>query len=488
MMTILRDVIHRLTRRSLSPTLRRLREEPGGRTAIIFLHGFLGSGEGTWGRFPEFVLAEKSLRSWNVYALEFATSLRVDVPNMWSADPGLTTLSLSIQSALGLPPLNHYSSIALVAHSMGGLVAQHALLNPQVAKRIGHVVLFGTPSGGIDKAILFSSLKRQVDDMRPNSRFIVDLRNQWTEAYGSHMLFTLRAVAGERDEFVPASSSLSPFPDESQRVVPGNHVQIVKPDSSSDRSVQILIQTLCGDTRIAPVVDSALIAIEKREFAVAIQTLLPNATALDENALIQLAFALESDHRSEEAVALLEARFRESQRPSTDAQGVLAGRFKRRWLVERRMSDWSRARELYASALEASAAGVGQEPWPLLDNVTDPDQAIYHAVNIAFLDLMMLPESSPISQEVREMADAVLMLATRAADNHWRAAAEGEAYLILGDTDNALRKYSIARTVAVRPRDIDSMYGQAVRVAHRIGGSKLVNEIERVFRLTPDAS
>jgi pimeloyl-ACP methyl ester carboxylesterase len=49
-----------------------------------------------------------------------------------------------------MTPLDRYESLALIAHRMGGLVAQQALLDdPLLVGRVRHRILFGTPSGGL---------------------------------------------------------------------------------------------------------------------------------------------------------------------------------------------------------------------------------------------------------------------------------------------------------------------------------------------------
>src|SRR5689334_15736618 len=106
-----------------------------GKAAIVFVHGFSGDAEKTWGEFTRFLMQEPRLSSWDVYGLGYSTSLRIDVPRLWAANPDLTVLSLSLRSALSAPPLSTYGSIALVAHSMGGLVAQHAMIDTPTATR-----------------------------------------------------------------------------------------------------------------------------------------------------------------------------------------------------------------------------------------------------------------------------------------------------------------------------------------------------------------
>lgn len=152
--------------------------------AVVFVHGFGGDVGKTWGEFPSLLCLEPRIQNWDVYSIGYPSSLRIDVPNIWAADPGLKTLSIELRTFLSLPPFAGYKVIAIAAHSMGGLVAQRAMLDDhKLTTRISHVIFFGTPSGGLAKAGLIGRLKRQFRDMAQGSTFVTDLRNDWKNQY-----------------------------------------------------------------------------------------------------------------------------------------------------------------------------------------------------------------------------------------------------------------------------------------------------------------
>lgn len=491
-------VFHQLGLHSLpQPALIPFRQRANVRAAVLFVHGFGGDTQGTWGRFPNLLAAEPQLRGWDVFALGYPSSLRIDVRGLWDADPDLTIASLSLRTALSVAPLAQYQSIAIVAHSMGGLVAQHALLDDTTVRRIGHLVLFGCPSAGLKKALIGAVLKRQARDMVVGSDFLISLRKEWNQRFEKTRTFSLSVIAGERDEFVPAESSLKPFPKGVCRAVPGNHAEIVKPQSQSDRSVQVVVGALCGNPNGQTSIDSALVAVELRDFAYAVEVLLPRAHEIDDAALVQLALALEGLGRGKEALELLEEQCSRRGKPSTDALGVLAGRLKRRWLTERVAVDWERARSLYLQALrladasfvvnEALETGVEREVMHRgeIDFSVDREQAMYHAINIAFLDLMSTPPASSVPPSARHVAERALAYAQEARDDHWRSATRGDAMLMLGSLKEAGEAYRQAVAQATSPREIDSMYAQAIRIAERIYGESGVREVEDAFGVGP---
>ena len=166
----------------------------GADRAIVFLHGFLGHAQNTWGSFPDILMTVKELEPWDVFGIGYSSSLRFDVGQVWRADANLEVLGYYLRTMLAVRPLSEYRSIALIAHSMGGLVAQQALLDPQTRARISHLFMFGTPSMGIGKANLFRGANRQARDMAPGSAFITNLRAAWPDVYGDGTAFSCASL------------------------------------------------------------------------------------------------------------------------------------------------------------------------------------------------------------------------------------------------------------------------------------------------------
>ena len=109
----------------MGSVLNAIRARPSCERAVVLLHGFRGDRDDTWDRLPGFV--GTLVADWDIYTLGYATTLRPDFVGAWSADPDLPTLAASLKTQTGMDPLIRYESIALVAHSMGGLIVQRAL-------------------------------------------------------------------------------------------------------------------------------------------------------------------------------------------------------------------------------------------------------------------------------------------------------------------------------------------------------------------------
>jgi len=435
--------------------------------AIVFIHGFGGGPETTWGKFPAFLADDRRLSDWDIFSVGYASRLEPDIVGIWRANAPIDRLAVMFRTACITPPLSRYKSLALIAHSMGGLVVQRALVDSSdVAARVSDLFMFGTPSAGLRRAGLFSFLKRQVRDLTERSEFIVDLRVRWTERFGERPPFRcFRAIAGDQDEFVPSSSSLDPFAPDQRFVVPGNHLQVVKPSTPDNLAVRLVVEGISGGAGPSDSHTTALRAIESRQFARAIDALWPHRDELDDQGLVDLALALEQMGRQADAINILRTRSRDD----LDATGVLAGRLKRRWLAERRRKDADDALELYSTGLR------------LAEERNRHDQALYHGVNKAF---MQIAYSSDL-EAARETARRVLEHCAKSQRNVWTLAAQGEAQLLLGHTSEALSSYQQAVFAMPQPRQLDSMYQQAIRLADLIADEDALRALPTIFSREP---
>jgi pimeloyl-ACP methyl ester carboxylesterase len=222
--------------------------------AIVFVHGFAGDPKETWGRFPEILMGDQGLADWDVFSFGYRTRKTVDI-RIWSADPSLSKVSQMLGTTIHAAPLAAYSAIAFIKHSSGGLALQRLLVDtPEAARRISHVFLFGTPSLGSAKVGLYRWLKTQIADLAVDGPFLKDLRERWNAKYGSGYPFRLFVIAGSEDSFVDEASVFKPFPVDNQRVVPGNHVEMIRPASENSLSYRLVADALlqAPETRQPP--------------------------------------------------------------------------------------------------------------------------------------------------------------------------------------------------------------------------------------------
>jgi len=440
------------------------------KNAIVFVHGFGGDSSGTWGNFPQYLMESPALKGWDIYSLGYKTGLAPDFKGLWSGNPSVTTIASYIHTHAFRGDLDRYKALVFIAHSMGGLVVQRALLDyKDLLARTTHVFLFGTPSAGLRKAGWFKWFKRQVDDLADDGAFVPKLRADWEQLWPKEPPPKFWTVAGDSDEFVPASSSLGPFPIEQRFVVPGNHLEIVKPANVDDLPVEIIVKGIQGKAAPAGPWNTARVALQMLDFRKAVETLKPLASELDDAHLIQLAIAMDSLGHMDEALEILSR----SKKLGTDARGVLAGRFKRRWIASGRAADFDRALELYTSAYDEAVAN------------DDHSQAFYHGINICFL---MVADADK-KTDPTDMLNKVLKHCEQADQDFWCLGTKGEALLCLGNKEEALAAYSASVNMSPEPEpwQLASMHSQACQLAAILDFDELTSELDKIFRQEVDS-
>ncbi len=451
------------------------RTDPAHAASVIFVHGFQGDPTATWSDFPRLLAEDSAMRGFDVMSFGYESDFAPDLSGVWEGDPDIQTIADSLRTFVRTTLTNH-RAVVLMAHSMGGLVVQRALLDDDsFRERVDKVILFGTPSFGLRKAWPFrlpilSLLNRQVRDMAHGGAFITSLRNQWTERFTVSMPFEFLAVAGAEDEFVPRSASIAGFPDAHCAVVPGNHLQIVKARAAEDASYRVARAFLRGDGDVVESFGIAALSLERRQFQRVIDRFGPNRDSLDPRALVLLALALDAVGRRAESMQVLA----DAKRHGTDAMGVLAGRHKRNWLQERRAEDAEHALRVYREAYDASITEANDA------------QSYYHAINLAFLHLVYRAELEQASQWAGKALGHCAAARANEIPGHayWRRATEAEALLIQGDAETAIARYRRAMEgpPAPEPWMLVSTSQQALRIADERRDEKAAKQLVDLFR------
>lgn len=454
------------------------------KSAIVFIHGFSGNVDRTWAKFPSFLRDNSALESWNIFGFGYPTSLLPGTPGIWSADPDLPKLALSFFTELDIPPLSECDDIAIVAHSMGGLVVERALAdNSNQTQRIKHLFLFGTPSAGVNKANIMARLfgmfvGGQVLNMQANGDFITELRSDWDRVIGAAPRFQFLTIAGDKDNFVPAESALNPFPRKFRRVVAGDHLGMVKPRNAQADVVRLLVSALTqSEEPVGPSSPLRLAAetggASPEGMTIALEASRGQRHLASQEEVVEAALALDSNGQRADAMNLLE-RY---QHLGTDVSGTLAGRIKRRWVQNGDEADALWAFGLYKTALLTAQSAV--------ETQHTIGQIFYHAINLSYLNQVAFNKPA----EAKEMAALGLKYARRKHPaDVWSIATEAEAWLYLGDYQEALSKYR--EMVALTPEKwkLASTGQQAHQIAAKLNRADLQQQLSNIFDPPPASS
>jgi len=220
---------------------------------VVFIHGLFSSRK-VWSKFDQLIAGDRDLTQLEVLHFDYASPIvRFNplrrIPNLNDVADSLDTF-IKVEAA-------HLSTLVLVTHSQGGLVAQRYLARTLATgrghdlARIRQVVMFACPHSGSELAL---SLRRmaglwwkhpQEPDLRPLSAAVAEAQeavlNRIVHAKTSsthEYPIAIQIYAGEADNIVTRASAQSVFPNVG--VLPGDHFSIVQPDGPKHRSYTTL--------------------------------------------------------------------------------------------------------------------------------------------------------------------------------------------------------------------------------------------------------
>lgn len=438
----------------------------GNENIICFVHGFCGNPESTFNPMPEFIINEKELDGWDVLSIGYSTDIMPNIgKGIWASSPDLNKISSYLKTNLDII-FNSYNRVALIGHSMGGLVIQRTILDMEDIHKISHVLFFGTPSAGLNKAWFMKWFKNQIRDMDNEGEFIKNLRGEWNNRFTGEYPFRFATVAGELDEFVPTYSSLDPFPHEYRSFTSGNHITMVKPQKESDTSFQILKNVLQSDRDYLMGFNETELNNLIGKYHEDVNTLRNELSKLSNSGFRKYIFALEGIGKIDEAINAIEESV--TLNSNTDLMGILGGRWKRKYLIGNDSNYLDLAIHWYNKGLSISIEN---------DNSA---QIYYHAINLALLYLM---QNEHDLSKSKQMAQLALENCERCSNgDYWETATKAEAYLYLNNFDESKRLYTEA--IQKCHRDIRAMSSMMINAFYAcISLNKLdwKHQLEEIF-------
>lgn len=410
----------------------KFRELETSTNAVLFVHGFSGEAANTFDTIQRYILEEAEMEGWDMFPFGYSENVKPKMgKGIWASVDDIDRVSDYLSASIK-HKYSKYKRIAIVAHSVGGLAVQKALLelDKNDFDRISHVILFGTPSYGITKETS-KLMDNRWADLQKDGPFIKTLRSNWQKTFLEEMPFKFKVVAGTDDKDVPMPTILDPFDKNHQVIVAGNHFTMVQPTSKENDSYQLIIDTLNANEFYNKHTNQEKINNLLGDHDAVIKKLMPAKDTLNVRGLKQLLVALEGLDRNEEVMEIL--LHHPLSQENTDLIGFLGGSHKRKYLQTYLDEFGKKSMEYYGKGLEISL------------QKNDYDQIYYHAINLAFLSLVYKEDRNQMRQYAQQAITATEKVGI---DSMWKNATIAEATMYSGDFKKAMKYYALAAELA----------------------------------------
>ena len=91
---------------------------------LLFIHGFSGESSDTFGRIPELLMADAKMDGWDMMPLGYSQYVKPELgKDIWAAIEDVNKIADYLVTSLKYK-FDKYDRIAIIGHSLGGLVAQ----------------------------------------------------------------------------------------------------------------------------------------------------------------------------------------------------------------------------------------------------------------------------------------------------------------------------------------------------------------------------
>jgi pimeloyl-ACP methyl ester carboxylesterase len=207
--------------------------------AAIFVHGWRGD-EVSFGRLPEWI---ESQTGWKSAVYSYPTGI-------WSHSPSIALVSAAFDNWVrdNFPE----AALAIIAHSMGGVVVRHALTEQPLRDTpldTKLLVLCASPETGAAVASLAAKVptirNQQLRELEPDSPFLFSLNKWWDKWVKTNVpaVCKVRSLVGTSDDVVSLNSArgtdTDPIP-----VLGAGHSDIVKPKSEKGEVVTTIARLI----------------------------------------------------------------------------------------------------------------------------------------------------------------------------------------------------------------------------------------------------
>jgi pimeloyl-ACP methyl ester carboxylesterase len=437
---------NKVASKELKEVVTSYRQDKKSNNLLLFIHGFSGEAADTFGIIPKLLMKDKRMDGWDMKPLGYSQHVNPEFgKDIWGGTKDINKISQYLVKSFKYK-FDKYDRIAIAAHSLGGLIAQKAILNLEenLRNKISHLILLGSPNNGIAPSILTNTFNNKYQQLSSEGDYIKSMRLLWNTTFKNGYPFTLKVAAATNDEYVSNDSNYGPFDDKYCETVEGNHLSMVKPEDEYNDCYMLIINTLTGNEFHNEFTNKEEINLALGKYDAVVKKLLPRVDSIDENGLKQLVFGLEGLDRKDEALEImLNHPLAEN---NSDIFGLIAGRYKRLYLNNFSKDDGDKSFEYYKKGLEIAM------------HKEDQGQIYYQAINLAFLSII----KNSNENDMKKYASQAMKAANTSSDNLWKFATLAEANLYLKKFDKSKEYYSKAADMAGIRQKL-SMYTNAYK-------------------------
>jgi hypothetical protein len=228
----------------------------GGKTKsiAIFVHGFMGGGYKTWQNFPKLMFDGGLHEPMDVAIFDYDSGVRTVFTRRSNLEVDAQRLVSGIRELA-----DHYSSLYFVCHSLGGILAENAVMKhlndlshaggKASSGKIAGMFVFASPRAGTGWAWAnpvafwlvreFRWLRRFSDKTAEIEEFFTDhvQSRAVADKLGLPYLIPRFACLGSRDRIVNRFSAGFNIPTLQKEFLPGNHRSIAKPENENSPQV-----------------------------------------------------------------------------------------------------------------------------------------------------------------------------------------------------------------------------------------------------------
>ncbi|MEM0966501.1 MAG: hypothetical protein AAGJ81_10165 [Verrucomicrobiota bacterium] len=209
--------------------------------SVLFIHGWCG-GEDSFGDMPSYI-------SENV---DCQIGLYTYPTGIWRKSPSLEMIARNFDNWVR----NNVKAqrIAIVAHSMGGVVARRFVSlqferEDRIDRLVRLFVFIASPHNGANLANIGKHVptlrKAQLRDLATDSSFLFSLNADWSKWTSSDYSkeSVIRCIVGDEDKVVSLNSATGLDPDPIP-ILSAGHIDVVKPKDQNDGVVTTILRLL----------------------------------------------------------------------------------------------------------------------------------------------------------------------------------------------------------------------------------------------------